>query len=56
MQDIALQLLDSTSNGADHTPVLEKNRSKILKIAAEKCERGEIEFGNVIRITVADVA
>jgi hypothetical protein len=55
-QDIALQHLDPTSTGADHTPVLEKHRSKILKIAAEKFERGFIEPDNTILITYEDVA
>jgi hypothetical protein len=40
VQDIALQHFDPTSTGADHTPVLEKHRSMILKIANEKYERG----------------
>jgi hypothetical protein len=56
VQDIALQHLDPASKGADHTPVLEKHRSKILKIAAEKYERGFIEPGNIILITYEDVA
>jgi len=57
VQDIALQHLDpAASTGADHTPVLEKHRSKILKIAAEKYERGFIEPSNIILITYEDVA
>jgi hypothetical protein len=56
VKDIALQRLDPTSKGADHTPVLERHRSKILKIAAEKYERGIVESGNIIWVTDADVA
>jgi hypothetical protein len=56
VQDSALQHLEPASTGADHTPVLEKHRSKILKIAAEKCERGIIEPDNIILITYEDVA
>ena len=56
VQDIALQHLDPGSKGADHTPVLEKHRCKMLKIAAEKYERGFIEPDNIILITYEDVA
>jgi hypothetical protein len=56
VQDIALQWLDSTSTGADHTNVLETHRSKILEIAAGKYEQGCVVSGNIIRVTVDDVA
>jgi Protein of unknown function (DUF1488) len=55
VRDIALQRLE-TSEGADHTQVLERHRSEILKIAAEKYERGFIEPDNIILITYEDVA
>jgi hypothetical protein len=59
VEDIALQRLDPSSGGADHRNVLERHRSKIFKIAAEKYELGHIESGEsgeVISVTEADVA
>ena len=57
VQDIALQRLDPSSGGANHTSVLEIHRSKMFRIAAEKYERGRIEPGNpIILVTDADVA
>lgn len=59
VEDIALQRLDPSSGGADHTNVLEIHRRKIFKVAAEKYERGLIESGEsgeTISITDADVA
>jgi hypothetical protein len=55
VEDIALQRLDPTSTGADHTSVLEAHRSKILEIAREKYERGCDVTGNIIRVTVDEV-
>jgi hypothetical protein len=56
LEDIALQRLDRTSCGANHTRVLDAHRSEIFKIAAEKYEDGLIEPGDIISITDADVA
>ena len=59
VEDIALQRLDPSSGGADHTHVLKTHRSKIFKIAAEKYELGLVESGdtgNIILVTDADVA
>lgn len=58
VEDVALQRLDPSSGGADHTSVLETHRSEIFKIAAEKYELGLIEsgeFGDAISVTDADV-
>ena len=59
VRDIALQRIDPTSTGADHTHVLDRYRSEILKIANEKYERDEIESDDdgiaIIRITYEDL-
>jgi hypothetical protein len=55
VEDSALQRLDPSSGGADHTHVLVAHRDKIFKIAAEKYELGR-ESGDIIWVTVADVA
>jgi hypothetical protein len=58
-EDIALEHVDDPGpKGADYTHVLDdpSHRSTILKIAAEKCDRGFVEPGNIIRVTYADVA
>ena len=52
VEDIALQRLDPSSEGADHTRVLNTHRNKIIEIAAEKYERGN----DIILVTVADLA
>jgi hypothetical protein len=58
VQDIALQRLDPKSKGADHTNVLENetHRRKILEIADGKYKRGCVVSGNIIRVTVDDLA
>ena len=56
VEEGALQRLDPKSEGADHTHVLEKHRSKILEIADSKYQRGCVVSGNIIRVTVDDVA
>jgi hypothetical protein len=56
VEDSALERLDPSSRGADHTHVLVAHRDKIFKIAAEKYELGYIESGDIISVTVADVA
>jgi hypothetical protein len=56
VEDIVLQQLDPTSTGSDHTKVLEAHRSKILEIAAGKYEHGCVVGGNIIRVTVDDIA
>jgi hypothetical protein len=53
--DVALQYLDPTSTGADHTSVLEAHRDKIFKIAAEKYQRGKVESGDIVLVTYQDV-
>ena len=56
VEDSALERLDPSSRGADHTHVLVAHRDKIFKIAAEKYELGYIESDDIISVTEADVA
>jgi hypothetical protein len=58
VQDIVLQRLDPKSKSADHTNVLENetHRRKILEIADGKYKRGCVVSGNIIRVTVDDLA
>ena len=55
VEDIALQRLDPTSQGADHSNVLAKHREKVFAVAAKKYELGRID-GDLITITDADIA
>jgi transcriptional regulator with XRE-family HTH domain len=56
VEDIALQRLDPTAEGANQMSVLATLRGKIFNIAAEKYEVGLIEPGEIISVTDADVA
>jgi hypothetical protein len=56
VEDIALQRLDPTAEGANQISVLATHRGKIFNIAAEKYEVGLIEPGEIISVTDADVA
>ena len=55
VKDSVLQRL-GPSTGADHTSVLETQRCKIFKIAADKYERGCIEPDDIILVTDSDIA
>jgi hypothetical protein len=56
VQDSALQRLDLSSTGADHTHVLVKHRDELFKIAEQKYANSLVETGGIISITEADVA
>jgi hypothetical protein len=44
VEDIALQRLDPSSGGADHTHVLKTHRNKIFKIATEKFDSAALNL------------
>ena len=55
VEDIALQRLEPSSQGADHTNALQKHRSRVFAIAAEKYELDGVGPDGRVYVKDADV-